>query len=76
MLPISLIKGRKGIEAEQEDVDNRLAANKERQRVIRARYFNKNMPKADTELLESLEDEERQVVQVPVIKLSVADRFK
>ncbi|KAG2208519.1 hypothetical protein INT47_010215 [Mucor saturninus] len=59
LLPISLIKGRKGIDAEQEDVENRVAANKERQRVIRSRYIGRNMPKTEADVLDSLEDEER-----------------
>lgn len=59
MLPISLIKGRKGIDAENEDVENRLAATKERLRVLRSRYIGRTMPNKDQRALEDLEDEER-----------------
>ncbi|KAI9360639.1 hypothetical protein BD770DRAFT_341643 [Pilaira anomala] len=59
LLPISLIKGRKGIDAENEDVENRLAATKERLRVLRSRYIGRTMPNKDQRALEDLEDEER-----------------
>lgn len=59
LLPISLIKGRKGIDAENEDVENRLAATKEKLRVLRSRYIGKNMSSKDQRILEELEDEER-----------------
>lgn len=54
-----MIKGRKGIDAENEDVENRLAATKERQRVIKSRYIGRNMPNKEQTVLETLEDEER-----------------
>ncbi|KAI8065024.1 hypothetical protein BDF21DRAFT_346581, partial [Thamnidium elegans] len=59
LLPISLIKGRKGIDAENEDVENRLAATKEKLRVLRSRYIGKSMSSKDQRNLEELEDEER-----------------
>ena len=60
LLPISLIKGRQGIDAQNEDVENRLIANKERQRVIRSKHHSgKNLPHKDQRELEELEDLER-----------------
>ncbi|CAO0799628.1 unnamed protein product [Mucor circinelloides] len=59
LLPISLIKGRQRIDAESEDVENRLTATRERQRVIRSKYMNRAMPNRDQREIEELEDEER-----------------
>lgn len=61
MLPLDLIKGRKGIEAENEDVENRLTASRERQRVLRSKYSGRShhMSSRNQRELEELEDEER-----------------
>ncbi|KAL9541668.1 hypothetical protein PS6_010194 [Mucor atramentarius] len=59
LLPISLIKGRQRIDAESEDVENRLTATRERLRVIRSKYMNRAMPNRDQREIEELEDEER-----------------
>ncbi|KAI8645542.1 hypothetical protein BD408DRAFT_411600 [Parasitella parasitica] len=59
LLPISLIKGRKRIDAEGEDVENRLTATRERQRVIQSKYINRAMPVKDQREMEELQDQER-----------------
>lgn len=59
LLPISMIKGRQRIDAEGEDVENRLTATRERQRVLRSKYINRTMPNRDQREIEELEDEER-----------------
>ncbi|KAI8329257.1 hypothetical protein EDC96DRAFT_529615 [Choanephora cucurbitarum] len=59
LLPIRMIKGRQGIDAEIEDVENRLTATKERQRVLKSRYSNRSIPAREQRELEELEDQER-----------------
>lgn len=59
LLPISLIKGRKHIDAENEDVENRLTATKERQRAIRSKHSGRNIPHREQKELDDLEDLER-----------------
>ncbi|KAI9476205.1 MAG: hypothetical protein EXX96DRAFT_576195 [Benjaminiella poitrasii] len=59
LLPIQMIKGRKGIDAENEDIENRLTATRERQRVLLAKYMNRSIPSRDRRQLDELEDEER-----------------
>ncbi|KAJ8661173.1 hypothetical protein O0I10_002921 [Lichtheimia ornata] len=61
ILPFNLIKGRRRIEAETEDVDNSLAVNRERQREIQAHYAGTNKPisSRDQRELDNLDDEER-----------------
>ncbi|CEP14813.1 hypothetical protein [Parasitella parasitica] len=59
LLPISLIKGRKHIDAEGQDVENRLTATRERQRVIQSKYVNRAMPAKDRREMEELQDQER-----------------
>jgi LMBR1 domain-containing protein 1 len=54
-----MIKGRQRIDAEGEDVENRLTATRERQRVLRSKYINRTMPNRDQREIEELEDEER-----------------
>jgi LMBR1 domain-containing protein 1 len=56
-----LIKGRKRLDIENEDVDNQLAVVRERQRALQAKYSgnNKVMTTHDYRNLENLEDEER-----------------
>lgn len=56
-----MIKGRRKIEAENEDVDTRLAVVRERQRAIQSKYAgsNKLLTERDQRNLENLEDEER-----------------
>jgi LMBR1 domain-containing protein 1 len=58
-LPISLIKGRKRIDVEREDVENRLVASKERQRVLESSYIGRTMPSRERRELEELQDEQR-----------------
>lgn len=60
-----MIKGRRRIEAETEDVDNSLAVNRERQREIQAHYAGTNKPisSRDQRELDNLDDEERYCVQ-------------
>ncbi|KAI9258776.1 hypothetical protein BDA99DRAFT_514103 [Phascolomyces articulosus] len=61
LLPMNMIKGRRRLEAENEDVDNRLAVNRERQREIQSRYTGTNKPISarDQRELDNLDDEER-----------------
>lgn len=59
LLPFDLIKGKKHIDAESEDVENRLVAAQERQRAIRMQKTNKVIQNRDQRELEALEDEER-----------------
>ncbi|CAO3678345.1 unnamed protein product [Rhizopus stolonifer] len=59
LLPMDLIKGRKGLEEEGENVENMLIVAKERQRAIRIRYGNKSLPTKEQNELERLVDEER-----------------
>ncbi|CDS05322.1 hypothetical protein LRAMOSA07851 [Lichtheimia ramosa] len=61
ILPFNMIKGRRRIEAETEDVDNSLAVNRERQREIQAHYAGTNKPISgrDQRELDNLDDEER-----------------
>lgn len=61
ILPFNMIKGRRKIEAENEDVDTRLAVVRERQRAIQSKYAgsNKLLTERDQRNLENLEDEER-----------------
>ncbi|KAI8330549.1 hypothetical protein BD560DRAFT_341788 [Blakeslea trispora] len=59
LLPIRMIKGCQGIDAEIEDVENRLTATKERQRVLKSRYSNRSIPAREQRELEELEDQER-----------------
>ncbi|KAI7847258.1 hypothetical protein BDC45DRAFT_23226 [Circinella umbellata] len=61
LLPMNMIKGRRRIESENEDVDNRLAVNRERQREIQSRYTGTNKPIStrDQRELDNLDDEER-----------------
>ena len=58
---MNMIKGRRRIESENEDVDNRLAVNRERQREIQSRYTGTNKPinTRDERELDNLDDEER-----------------
>lgn len=62
LLPLNMIKGRQHIEAESEDVENRLTASRERQRVLRSKYMNRSIPNREQRELEELEDEERFVL--------------
>lgn len=61
ILPFNMIKGRRRIDAENDDVDNRLAVTRERQRAIQAKYAGNNatLSGRDQRELENLEDEER-----------------
>ncbi|ORY92301.1 LMBR1-like membrane protein-domain-containing protein [Syncephalastrum racemosum] len=61
ILPFNMIKGRRRIDAENDDVDNRLAVTRERQRAIQAKYAGSNatLSGRDQRELENLEDEER-----------------
>lgn len=59
LLPIDMIKGKKGLEEEGEDVENRLIASRERQRAIKVKYGNKSVPVKEQRELDRLEDEER-----------------
>ena len=54
-----MIKGKKGLEEEGEDVENRLIASRERQRAIKVKYGNKSVPVKEQRELDRLEDEER-----------------
>lgn len=56
---MDLIKGRRGLEEEGENVENMLIVAKERQRAIRIRYGNKSLPTKEQNELERLVDEER-----------------
>ncbi|KAI9321887.1 hypothetical protein BX666DRAFT_1906684 [Dichotomocladium elegans] len=58
-----MIKGRRRLESEKNDLDNKLAVNRERQREIRARYggVSKIMNVRDQSELDRLEDEARVV---------------
>jgi hypothetical protein len=47
------------MDVESDDVENRLTASRERQRVLRAKYLNRSVPGRDQRELEALEDEER-----------------
>lgn len=53
------MKGRRRLEDESEDVENRLIAAKERQRAIKAKYANRSLPVKEQRELDELEDEER-----------------
>lgn len=53
------MKGRRRLEDESEDVENRLIAAKERQRAIMAKYANRSLPVKEQRELDELEDEER-----------------
>ncbi|KAI9494203.1 LMBR1-like membrane protein-domain-containing protein [Zychaea mexicana] len=61
LLPMNMIKGRRRLEAENQDVDNRLAVNRERQRELQARYTgtSKAISARDQRELDNLDDEER-----------------
>ncbi|CEG65235.1 hypothetical protein RMATCC62417_02058 [Rhizopus microsporus] len=59
LLPMDLMKGRRRLEDESEDVENRLIAAKERQRAIKAKYANRSLPVKEQRELDELEDEER-----------------
>lgn len=56
---MDLMKGRRRLEDESEDVENRLIAAKERQRAIKAKYANRSLPVKEQRELDELEDEER-----------------
>ncbi|KAG0167916.1 hypothetical protein DFQ30_005504 [Apophysomyces sp. BC1015] len=60
ILPMNMIKGRRGLDAENEDVENRLVAVRERQRALQAKYVGANKPSSsrDQREIENLEDEE------------------
>ncbi|KAI8091113.1 uncharacterized protein B0P05DRAFT_455379, partial [Gilbertella persicaria] len=53
-----MIKGRQGIDAEMEDIENRLTATRERQRVLKSKHH-KHRPAREQRQLEELEDQER-----------------
>ncbi|KAI9321721.1 hypothetical protein BX666DRAFT_1904973 [Dichotomocladium elegans] len=61
ILPFSMIKGRRRIKAESEEVNSRLTVNRERQRELQAKYTgtNKILSKRDQRALDDLSDEER-----------------
>ncbi|ORZ09214.1 hypothetical protein BCR42DRAFT_423975 [Absidia repens] len=65
LFPIGLIKGRKRLDVENEDVDNQLTVVRERQRALHAKYSgsNKLMTTHDYRNMENLEDEERILVR-------------
>lgn len=65
LFPLNMIKGRKRIDAESEDVENRLTASRERQRGLRSKYMNRSIPNREQRELEELEDEERFVFTWP-----------
>lgn len=56
-----MIKGRRSVDTETEDINSRLAVNRERQREIQARYSLTAKPKSlsDRHELDRLEDERR-----------------
>ena len=56
-----MIKGRRNVDAEKEDIGSRIAVNRERQREIQARYSGTAKPKnmSDRHELDRLEDERR-----------------
>lgn len=61
ILPFNMIKGRRKLEAENEDVNTRLAVVRERRRAIESKYAgsSKTLTTRDQRDLENLEDEER-----------------
>lgn len=61
LLPLSMIKGRRSVDTEKEDINSRIAVNRERQREIQARYSGTAKPKSmnDRHDLDRLEDERR-----------------
>ncbi|KAL0073484.1 hypothetical protein J3Q64DRAFT_1775937 [Phycomyces blakesleeanus] len=60
LLPLTLIKGRRRIETENEDVDNRLIVIRERVRALKAKYFGstRKIPAHEQREIENLADEE------------------
>jgi LMBR1 domain-containing protein 1 len=71
LLPLNMIKGRRRIDAESEDVENRLTASRERQRVLRSKYMNRSIPNREQRELEELEDEERFVLHTISIRIDM-----
>ncbi|KAI8093137.1 uncharacterized protein BX664DRAFT_329013 [Halteromyces radiatus] len=65
LFPMGLIKGKKALDVENEDVGNQLVAVRERQRALQAKYTgnNKVMTAHDYRSMENLEDEERILVR-------------
>ncbi|KAI8141821.1 putative LMBR1 domain protein [Fennellomyces sp. T-0311] len=78
LLPMNMIKGRRRIEAEGEDVDNRLAVTRERQRELQARYTGTNKPISarDQRELDNLDDEERQGILTRRLRTIQEDQTK
>ncbi|KAI7887323.1 lmbr1 domain-containing protein [Lichtheimia hyalospora FSU 10163] len=66
LLPLSMIKGRRNVDAEKEDIGSRIAVNRERQREIQARYSGTAKPKnmSDRHELDRLEDERRALTRM------------
>ncbi|KAF7728493.1 hypothetical protein EC973_006046 [Apophysomyces ossiformis] len=60
ILPLNMIKGRRGLDAENEDAENRLMAVRERRRAMQAKHVgaNKALSSKDQREIENLEDEE------------------
>lgn len=65
MIPFKLIKGKRRIDAEKDEVVNRLAVVREQQRLIEHKYSgsNKALSSTDYRNLENLNDEERILVR-------------
>ncbi|KAI8060859.1 hypothetical protein BC940DRAFT_311265 [Gongronella butleri] len=61
LLPINMIKGKRKLDEEEEDVSSQLAVVRERQHMLQAKYAgnNKVMSTRDYRAIENLEDEER-----------------
>lgn len=57
-MPFDLIKGRQKVDVESDDIENRLTATRERQRLIKSKYLNRAILPRDQRELETLEDEE------------------
>ncbi|ORX62224.1 hypothetical protein DM01DRAFT_345981 [Hesseltinella vesiculosa] len=61
LLPIAMIKGKRGLEEEEEDVNDQLVVIREHQRILQSKYSgtNKVMTTHDYRSMENLEDQER-----------------
>lgn len=61
MIPFKLIKGKRRIDKEKDEIENRLAVVREQQRLIEHKYSGSNeaLSSADYRDLENLNDEER-----------------
>lgn len=65
MIPFKLIKGKRRIDAEKDEIENRLAIVREQQRLIEHKYSGSNeaLSSSDYRDLENLNDEERILVR-------------